>query len=93
MASERVREAKSVLGMDTGLPLVQLVGDWGDVMIPVEDARAYAMSLLEAAEAAISDHAVFALLTEEIHLPVNEAAGLIRQLRRYRKPDAAGGVK
>lgn len=79
----------SILGMDTGLPLVRIqVEDGGvqefDSTIPAAAARDLALNLLQAAEAAISDKAVFDTLTADGRVPVNQAAYLLKMVRERR---------
>ena len=78
----------SILGYNTGKPLVQFSYPGGDVMISPAKARSLALNLLQCADAAQSDMAIFGILTESVGLDVNSAGRLIKELRDRRANDA-----
>ena len=52
-----------------------------------EEAKRHALGLLECAEAAIHDAAVFSMLTKDMELGVEEAAKFIGELRNHRREE------
>ncbi len=79
----------SILGYNTGKPLVQFSYPGGEVMISPAEARSLALNLLQCADAAKSDMAIFGILTESVGLDVQSAGRLIRELRDRRANDAS----
>ena len=77
----------SILGYNTGKPLVQFSYPGGDVMMSPLEARNLALNLLQCADAAQSDMAIFGMLTESVGLDVNIAGRLIKELRGRRAKD------
>lgn len=77
-------EVRSMLGMDSGQPLVQMQCNEESVIMSTHDARALALNILSAAEAAESDWATFRNLTENACMTVDAAAHVISGLRAYR---------
>lgn len=76
---------KSILGMATGLPLVQCRVGWEQWEWNVEQARQHAFWTLAAAEAAEHDAAVWRWLTlGPIGMEPGPAAAAIQDLRRFR---------
>ena len=82
---EQIIAITSILGMDTGKPIVQLTTPKGEVIqISSRDARAIALNLLSAAEASEQDLCVFRFVTESLKAPVDAAAQIISELRGLR---------
>lgn len=77
-------EVRSMLGMDSGQPLVQMQCNEESVIMPTRDARALALNILSAAEASETDWAVFRYLTERADLSVDNSARMISELRVFR---------
>lgn len=77
-------EVTSMLGMDSGQPLVQMQCNSEVVIMSTRDARALALNILSAAEGAESDWAVFRYLTERADMSVDNSARMINGLRALR---------
>lgn len=77
-------EVRSMLGMDSGQPLVQMQCNEESVIMSTRDARALALNILSAAESGESDWAVFRYLTERADMSVDASAHMISGLRAYR---------
>lgn len=70
-----------------GLCNVTLTDEEGkstQITVSPEDARAMAMNLLEAAEAATQEEMLVRFLTEETKVPLQQAAQVIGVFRKYR---------
>jgi len=77
--------ASSLYGFKGSAPLVQLHHqDWSVQMTPAQ-ARAAALSIIEAAEAAEQDGFIFEWFQKEIGVTPEQAAMLVGEFREHRK--------
>jgi hypothetical protein len=86
-AAERHGGTLEVLGIvsaRTGQPVVQL--EWGGAtgQLDVEQARAHALLIVEAAQNAVADAAILEWAKDELELDLDRASALVDALRRYR---------
>jgi len=84
MAEEEVLWASSMYGAETRRGLVTLeIGKEKRHINPTE-ARAFAYSILEAAEAAETDEMIVTFLMDRVHLQVEDAAKVLVDFRKLR---------
>lgn len=76
-----------------GKPFVHY--NWGDkkCQFSPEEARQHGLALIEVAEAAAHDAAVFNFLRQRLGLEPEQAAGMIGDLRNYRAGVGGGAVE
>lgn len=80
-----VIEVSSILGFDTGKPIVQLMTSKGEkIQMDSKEARALALNILSSAEAAEQDVCLFRFVTEKLNAPVDTAVQIISEVRDLR---------
>jgi|GEM_PF-7042916 len=84
MAETKEFVVTSLVGMNTGKPLVNIAGCGADVSMETSDARDLALNLLSCAEAAEQDLCLYRFLTEEMESGHDGAAIALREARKYR---------
>jgi hypothetical protein len=76
----------SIYGAETRKGLVKLVKDKEIIAtVSPEEARSWALNILEAAESAQTDEFLIYLLTEKIGLDLAKAGSVLQEFREYRE--------
>lgn len=77
-------EVLGIVSAESGKPVVQL--SWGEHVgqLSPDEARAHALLILEAAQNAVADAAIFGWAREELGVDLERGAQLVDALRRYR---------
>jgi hypothetical protein len=74
----------SLVGMDTGKPIVKIEFEGTEVRIETGEARALALNILSCAEAAEQDLCIYRFLTERCGVGHDEAAITLGVHREFR---------
>jgi hypothetical protein len=80
-----VFSVESGYGASTRLPYVEVSVGSEVVQMRVEDARALALNLLAAAEAALGDAFLIEFLQEKAGMSLQDAGGLLFEFRQWRR--------
>ena len=85
MKPQVVFEVTSIVGMDTGKPIVRVTVGQEDHQMESRDARRLALNLLAAADAAESDLLVFNVFTDKLGAHSGMARDMVRLMREGRQ--------
>ena len=88
----KIINVSSMVGMNTGLPLVRIEFGSEDVQVQPHEARALALNLLSAADASESDWALYRFLTETVGTKDADARATLGEMREFRarRPSVPG---
>jgi hypothetical protein len=84
MANDHEISMTSIISQRTKEGLVHYAWGTQETQFTITEARAHALALLEVAEAAASDAALYRFLVDELHQAPEKAAFVIRELRQFR---------
>lgn len=75
----------SLVGYQTGKPIVQI--EWGEMkgQLTADEARAHALRVLQSADAAESDLFIWEFATSTVGVTVEGATKLMAEFRRFRE--------